>query len=167
MASNLHDRIKHVFSDRQQRVQEALSQSSEERGMLYEAAATLSRTEQELQRAQNELDGLPVKLASADLEGDEDGMAAIRSRHAELKEIISGLEAEREQARKTLQRRDPRTAEQLSLGRAQSVASEEVRTARKERDQLVKALDEALAELETEASEATALGLVYSDKEAS
>lgn len=163
------DQLRKVFASRVDRVRSALEQSRQERAAISETARRLEEADAEIPRIRSRLDKLPAEHSAAVLKGDEGEQQRLKEEHESLTQRLQELQQQRDKAAGELSGGDPYQAEKLSLGRAQSLASEEIGAARKERERLVKVLDEALAELEEESREATALGQQFTrtEKEAS
>lgn len=159
------DQLRQAFQPRIERVREALERSRQERQRFYNAQQTRERHEADIAQSKEELGELSRRVATVLLEGGDEDLEAMRERARALKSEIDGRKRQLKDLDGVLEHEDPETAERLSLVRAQHAAEEEIKAAKKERDQLVSALDESLKHLEEEASEAFALQPQFTTKE--
>ena len=164
----VEDGLRRIFTDRAERIQQALEQSAAERRRIAGAASRYEEASRELPNVRSRLSQLPAAHSAAVLRRDDAAQERIQSEHDRLIERKAALEAEMEKAARDLGS-DPFTAESLSLQRVQALASEEVREAKRQRDRLVAILDEEIGGLEEWKAEAAQLRPTYQrvDKEAS
>lgn len=171
--SSRGEQMRNVFASRVERVHSALEQSRQERRRYDTAAATIQRLQTEVDEAKREMQGLPGAAAKALLTSEDDEGAqsvdGLKSRYRELERIVSDRQQRLKDAEKVMGGEDAHAAESLSLQKLQATTRQEIGEARRERDQLVTALDEALSELEQEAAEAFELRPIHTraQKEAS
>lgn len=162
------DQLQHAFSERVQHVRDALEQSRQERRRFYDAERTRQLFEREIREAEQEAQQMgPLAARTLLEENSESEMQALRERALELRDLISDRKKRLGDLHTILEGEDAPTAERLSIARAQHVADEEIRAARRERDQLVEVLDQALDELNEEAKEASAIRPTFERQEAS